>query len=69
MDVGYESETAFNRALKREFGLPPAQYRRQLAANGNDQPARPNGGLTAGVPLAELRQLVGLTQKPQQASG
>jgi AraC-like DNA-binding protein len=30
MDVGYESEAAFNRAFKREFGLPPAQYRRKL---------------------------------------
>lgn len=29
MDVGYESEAAFNRAFKREFGLPPAQYRRR----------------------------------------
>lgn len=27
--VGYESEAAFNRAFKRAFGLPPAQYRRQ----------------------------------------
>jgi AraC-like DNA-binding protein len=35
MDVGYESEAAFNRAFKREFGLPPAQYRRQLAADGS----------------------------------
>ncbi len=26
--VGYESEAAFNRAFKREFGLPPARYRR-----------------------------------------
>jgi AraC-like DNA-binding protein len=26
-DVGYESEAAFNRAFKREFGLPPARYR------------------------------------------
>lgn len=26
---GYESEAAFNRALKREFGMPPAQWRRQ----------------------------------------
>ncbi|THD75097.1 MAG: helix-turn-helix domain-containing protein [Bradyrhizobium sp.] len=25
-DVGYESEAAFNRAFKIEFGLPPAQY-------------------------------------------
>jgi AraC-like DNA-binding protein len=26
-DIGYESEAAFNRAFKREFGLPPGQYR------------------------------------------
>jgi AraC-like DNA-binding protein len=38
-DVGYESETAFTRAFKRKFGLPPAQYRRKLAANGTGAPA------------------------------
>jgi AraC family transcriptional regulator, alkane utilization regulator len=27
-DVGYESEAAFNRAFKREFGTPPAAWRR-----------------------------------------
>jgi AraC-like DNA-binding protein len=27
-DVGYESEPAFNRAFKREFGLPPARFRK-----------------------------------------
>lgn len=27
--VGYESEAAFHRAFKREFGLPPARYRRE----------------------------------------
>lgn len=27
-DVGYESEAAFNRAFKRSFDVPPAQYRR-----------------------------------------
>jgi AraC-like DNA-binding protein len=27
-DVGYESEAAFNRAFKREYGLPPARYRK-----------------------------------------
>jgi AraC-like DNA-binding protein len=31
MDVGYESEAAFNRAFKREFGQPPAHYRRTMA--------------------------------------
>jgi AraC-like DNA-binding protein len=45
-DVGYESEAAFNRAFKREFGLPPAQYRRKLA--GSDRPGEscclPNPG-------------------------
>jgi AraC-like DNA-binding protein len=30
-DVGYESEAAFNRAFKREFGVPPAAWRRQTA--------------------------------------
>ena len=25
-DVGYESEAAFNRAFKREFGVPPATW-------------------------------------------
>jgi AraC-like DNA-binding protein len=31
-DVGYESEAAFNRAFKREFGSPPARYRREQRA-------------------------------------
>jgi len=26
-DIGYESEAAFNRAFKREFGQPPGRYR------------------------------------------
>jgi len=26
-DVGYESEAAYNRAFKREFGQPPGRYR------------------------------------------
>ena len=30
--VGYESEAAFNRAFKREFGMPPARWRRQASA-------------------------------------
>jgi AraC-like DNA-binding protein len=27
-EVGYESEAAFNRAFRREFGSPPGRYRR-----------------------------------------
>jgi AraC-like DNA-binding protein len=34
VDVEYESEAAFNRAFRHDFGLPPAQYRRKLAGNG-----------------------------------
>jgi AraC-like DNA-binding protein len=37
-DVGYESEAAFNRAFKREFGLPPARYRREARNH-----AKPSG--------------------------
>lgn len=33
-DVGYESEAAFNRAFKREFGLPPAAWRKRARQPG-----------------------------------
>jgi AraC-like DNA-binding protein len=38
-DVGYESEPAFNRAFKREFGLPPARFRNQ-AKSVRNRPVR-----------------------------
>lgn len=31
-EVGYDSEPAFNRAFKREFGLPPARFRTKSKA-------------------------------------
>jgi AraC-like DNA-binding protein len=31
-EVGYESEPAFNRAVKREFNLPPARFRTETKA-------------------------------------
>lgn len=34
--VGYDSEEAFSRAFKREFGLPPAKWReQQMLGNGH----------------------------------
>lgn len=30
-DAGYESEASFNRAFKREYGLPPGGYRKNKA--------------------------------------
>jgi AraC-like DNA-binding protein len=32
-NIGYESEAAFNRAFKREFGVPPATWRRTRGAD------------------------------------
>ena len=44
-EVGYESESAFNRAFKREFGLPPAQYRReQRNVSAAELPMNPLAG-------------------------
>jgi AraC-like DNA-binding protein len=33
--IGYESEQAFSRAFKREFGLPPARWRDQQSMQGS----------------------------------
>jgi AraC-like DNA-binding protein len=37
-EVGYESEAAFNRAFKREYGRPPARYRRDKAGERAEAP-------------------------------
>jgi len=39
-DVGYESEAAFNRAFKREFGVPPATWRRNAAGSATRDKSR-----------------------------
>jgi AraC-like DNA-binding protein len=41
-EVGYESEAAFNRAVKRELGVPPAAWRKRGAGErGNGDARRP----------------------------
>jgi len=39
--VGYESEPAFNRAFKREFGLPPARFRTKSKSGQQGGPSKP----------------------------
>jgi len=34
--IGYDSEAAFNRAFKREFGMPPATWRKTQGAAANE---------------------------------
>lgn len=48
-EVGYESEAAFNRAFKREFGLPPAKYRRAWTAQ-QPMPTARNALLSVQLP-------------------
>jgi AraC-like DNA-binding protein len=38
MSVGYESESAFNRAFKRSFGVPPAAWRNGAVSAERDEP-------------------------------
>lgn len=39
-EVGYESEQAFNRAFKRQFGAPPARFRIQARSAQKASPTR-----------------------------
>jgi AraC-like DNA-binding protein len=38
-EAGYESEAAFNRAFKREFGTPPARFRSESRVGGAARPS------------------------------
>ena len=45
-EVGYDFEAAFNRAFKREFAVPPGQFRRQF--KGQLGRSRARSGVVAG---------------------
>jgi AraC-like DNA-binding protein len=46
-DVGYESEAAFNRAFKREFGQPPGRYRSDCRSTSGKKDGLSSGAASA----------------------
>ena len=61
--VGFNSEAAFNRAFKREYGVPPATWRRgieaedQTRAKGPERPESPPRFRAAGGPGPEPKTI------------
>jgi AraC-like DNA-binding protein len=43
-EIGYESESAFNRAFKRSVGMPPAAFRREKRGSRRPHPVRMHDG-------------------------
>ncbi len=52
-EVGYESEAAFNRAFRREYGAPPATWRRGARVAVARQATDATGAADAGSPWPE----------------
>jgi AraC-like DNA-binding protein len=46
-DVGYQTDTAFSRAFRREYGMPPAAWRRSRSATEGAGAARGQPGTSA----------------------
>ena len=46
LDVGYNSEAAFNRAFRKAFGVPPAQFRQMRRAEATGSESRGPGKRT-----------------------
>jgi AraC-like DNA-binding protein len=42
-EVGYETDTAFSRAFRREYGVPPAAWRRRQLPASATRPAHASG--------------------------
>ena len=58
--VGFNSEAAFNRAFKREYGEPPATWRRRIEAKGRGQAGKGEAsGSSSPPPREEVRYCEG----------
>ena len=62
-DVGYESEAAFNRAFKREFGRPPGQYRSDQKAH---LAMRPTNGRRKDESVSSMKREVAILTTGKQ---
>jgi AraC-like DNA-binding protein len=47
-DVGYQTDTAFSRAFRREFGVPPATWRRAQSIGARRNPREKDRGRACG---------------------
>ena len=47
-EVGYQTDTAFSRAFRREYGAPPAAWRRSLSKSSAKKAAMPMPNLNPG---------------------
>ena len=61
--VGYDSEAAFSRAFKREFGMPPATWRKSRVKAQIDN-AFPNGAGSAGETTVVHSGNIGAAPEP-----
>ncbi len=68
--VGFNSEAAFSRAFKREFGVPPATWRRNSLAEAASRPASQgsDGGLSTNTPIAPLTSATSRRKPPNPNS-
>jgi pimeloyl-ACP methyl ester carboxylesterase/AraC-like DNA-binding protein len=57
--VGFNSEAAFNRAFKREFGVPPATWRRTIEAEEQTSSASSNANAMRALPGDEIAYCFG----------
>ncbi|WP_431870858.1 helix-turn-helix domain-containing protein [Allosphingosinicella sp.] len=68
--VGFNSEAAFNRAFKREFGVPPATWRRNSLAEEalRSEPQVSWRGLSTNAPIPPLASATSRRKPPNPNS-